>query len=483
MFWSYMELVPGSSVIVGIMMSNHSLQIPIKISTESWQPVKDLYRKLLRMQPDEMQVDPGAVNIHPPSGGYQFPSASCSFRQEKVCKKLFSSSYFSVFRQKGLTRILEWLAGNFWHGSQLTAWLYIYEHGEGKLLSDNGVTSFSQPINLESISPIKESFLLRVPVLAPPMTLPVATMLDYQQQSGRYPGNQPALSHSYNSSDVIYAAPISLTTPSLYDSSSSAAAYGQSSGPLALTAVSDQSMGTQQRLQQYAYQMSRNHRPSQNGPVWSPYVLSSASSLVYTTTAIATATSYVDYPTAPVTAYPVAYGISGLPATMTPYLGYHENPDGTLVNTTQGAVPVDESRAVLVRNINHRADPEDVKAYFSSVGVIEHCDIGISRKDRRKCTAKIVFSNAREAKAAANRFNGTEFFGRLISAEVAKDDSPAERSRTVSEASLTELVPISPRARGGSGPLIVDGSEEDTVYEASQPRASRKKGNSKDNGK
>ncbi|MCJ1438769.1 hypothetical protein MMC27_008159 [Xylographa pallens] len=418
------------------------------------------------MRPDEMQVDPGAVNIHPPSGGYQFPSASCSFRQEKVCKKLF-----------------KWLAGNFWHGSKLTAWLYVYDHGEGKLLSDSGFTGFSQPINLESISPIKESFLLRIPVLAAPMTLPVATMLDYQQQSGRYSGNQPALSHSYNSSNVIYATPISPTMPSAYDSSSSAAAYGQSSGPLALTAVSDQSMGTQQRLQQYAYQMSRNHRPSQNGPVWSPYVLSAASSLVYTTTAIATATSHVDYPTAPVTAYPVAYGMSGPPVTMTPYLGYHENPDGTLVNTTQGAVPVDESRAVLVRNINHRADPEDVKAYFSSVGVIEHCDIGISRKDRRKCTAKVVFSNAQEAKAAANRFNGTEFFGRLISTEVAKDDSPAERSRTVSEASLTELIPISPRTRGGSGPLIVNGSEEDTVYEASQPRASREKGKDKDNGK
>ena len=80
-----------------IRMSNYALQIPIKITTESWQPVKDLYRKLLRMQPDEMQVDPGAVNIHPPSGGYQFPSASCSFRQEKVCKKLFSLSYLSVF--------------------------------------------------------------------------------------------------------------------------------------------------------------------------------------------------------------------------------------------------------------------------------------------------------------------------------------------------------------------------------------------------
>ncbi|MCJ1378209.1 hypothetical protein MMC17_001305 [Xylographa soralifera] len=440
--------------------------IPIKITTESWQPVKDLYRKLLRMQPDEMQVDPGAVNIHPPSGGYQFPSASCSFRQEKVCKKLF-----------------KWLAGNFWHGSQLTAWLYIYEHGKGKLLSDNGFTNFSQPINLESISPIKESFLLRVPVLAPPMTLPVSTMLDYPNQSGRYSGNLSAISHSYNSSNVIYVAPMSSTIPSAYGSSSSAAAYGQTSGPLTSTAVSGQSMGTQQGLQQYAYQMSRNHRPSQNGPVWSPYVLSPATSVVYTTTAIATATSHVSYPAAPVTAYPVAYGMSGLTATTTPYPGYHENPDGTLVNTTQGAVPVDESRAVLVRNINHRADPEDVKAYFSSVGVVEHCDIGINRKDRRKCTAKIVFNNAEEAKAAATRFNGTEFFGRLISTEVAKDNSPAERSRTVSEASLTELASVSPRARGGSGPLIVDGSEEDTAYEASRSRSSRKKGKGKDNGK
>ena len=338
-------------------------------------------------------------------------------------------------------------------------------------------------MNLESISPIKESFLLRVPVLAPPMTLPVATLLAYQNQNSRYSGDQPAVSHSYNSSNIIYAAPVRPTVPGAYGSSGSAAAYGQSSGPLTLTVMPGQSMGAQQRLQQYADQMSRNHRPGQNGPVWSPYVLSPASSVVYTTTAIATATSHVGYPTSPVTAYPVAYGMSGLTTTMTPYLGYHENPDGTLVNTTQGAVSVDESRAVLVRNINHRADPEDVKAYFSPVGVIEQCDIGISRKDRRKCTAKIVFSNAQEAKAAAHQFNGTEFFGRLISTEVAKDDSPAERSRTVSEASLTEMVPISPRARGGSGPLIVDGSEEDVVHEAAQPRASRKKGNGKDNGK
>ena len=312
------------------------------------------------------------------------------------------------------------------------------------------------------------------------MTLPVATMLDYQNQSNRHSGNQPTISHPYNSSNVIYVAPMNPTMAATYGNSSSAVAYGQSCGPLTLPG---QTMGTQQRLQQYAYQMSRNHRPSQNGPVWSPYVLSPTSSVVYTTTAIATATSHVGYATAPITAYPVAYGMSGMTANVTPYLGYHENPDGTLVNTTQGAVPVDESRAILVRNINHRATPDDVKAYFSAIGVISHCEIGISRKDRRKCTAKIVFSNAQEAKAAANRFNGTEFFGRLISTEVAKDDSPAERSRTVSEASLTELVPVSPRARGGSGPLIVDGSEEDAVYEASQPKASRKKGKGRENGK
>ncbi|MCJ1389280.1 hypothetical protein MMC18_002136 [Xylographa bjoerkii] len=423
--------------------------IPIKITTESWQPVKDLYRKLLRMQPDEMQVDPGAVNIHPPS---------------------------------------EWLAGNFWHGSQLTAWLYVYEHGEGKLLSDNGVTSFSQPINLESISPIKELFLLRLPVMAPPMTpppmpSPVATMLGCQDQSGRYSGNQPAISHSYNSSSVMYVVPMSPAMPSAYGSSNSVAAYGQMPGPSTMTAVAGQSMGAQQKLQHYAYQMSRNHRPSQNGPVWSPYVLSPASSAVYTTPAIVTATTHVGYSTAPATTYPIVYGISGLPAATTPYPGYHANPDGTLVNTTQGAVPVNESRAVLVRNINHRADPEDVKVHFSSAGVIQHCDIGISRKDRRKCTAKIVFSNAQEAKAAVNRFNGTGFFGRLISTEVAKDDSPGERSRTVSEASLTEPVPTSPQGRGGSGPLIVDGSEEDSVYEVTQPQGSRKKGKAKENGK
>ncbi|MCJ1286090.1 hypothetical protein MMC26_005433 [Xylographa opegraphella] len=434
------------------MMSIHSVQIPITITTKSWQPVKDLYRKLLRMKPDEMQVDLGAVNLHLPSGEHQFPSASYSFREEKVCQKLF-----------------KWLAGNFWHGSQLTAWLFVCEHGESKLLSDMSVTSFSQPINLESISPIKESLLLRIPVLAPPMNLPVTTMLDYQNQNDRYSGNLPARLHSYNSSNPTYS------------TGSSATAYGQSSGLSILTAVSGQSLAIQQRLQ-HAHRMSRNHRPGQNGPVWSPYVHSPTSAVVYTTTAIAKTTIHMNYPPASVATYPVTYGISGSTAIMTPYHDYHENPDRTLVNTIQGAVPVGESRAILVRNINHRASAEDVKAYFSSVGVIAHCEIGFGWKDKRKCTAKIVFSNAQEAIAAANRFNGVVFFGRLISTEVAKDDSTAERSRAASEALLSEIVPISPRVRCSSGPLIVDGSEE-VLYKASQPRASGKKGKGKNNGK
>ena len=307
-------------------------------------------------------------------------------------------------------------------------------------------------------------------------------MLEYPGQGARYPSNQHNVQHSYNSSNVVFVAPMSPTMSSAFGGTNPAAAYGQLPSPLSMTAVSGQTMGAQQKLQQYAYQMLRNHRPSQNGPVWSPFVLSPANSVIYTDSGITTGTSHVGYPTAPVTAYPIAYNMPSITTTTTLYPGYHANPDGTLVNTTQGAVSVDESRAVLVRNINHRASPEDVKAHFSSTGVIQNCDISISRKDRRKCTAKIVFSTAKEAKTAASHFNSTEFFGRLISTEVAKDDSSTEHCRTASEASLTELVPISPRARGVSGPLIVDGSEEDSVHEVALPPTSTKKGKSKENG-
>ena len=216
-----------------------------------------------------------------------------------------------------------------------------------------------------------------------------------------------------------------------------------------------------QILQQYALQAFMNHVPGQNGEVFR--AISATGSTTWTAPPLTAVVPYNRYNTPILQANPIAYTMPvGFGNTAPPH-SYHANPDGTLVNTTQGVIQVNESRAILVRNLHHRASPEDVRTHFSSVGLIQHCDISTSRRDKRKCTVRLTYSTAQEAKEAVKRFNSTSFMGRDISVEVAKDDS-VDSIRTTNEAAVT---PTGTRANSGQGPVIVNGTDEDPLQEAS----------------
>ncbi|MCJ1409148.1 hypothetical protein MMC19_003226 [Ptychographa xylographoides] len=213
-----------------------------------------------------------------------------------------------------------------------------------------------------------------------------------------------------------------------------------------------------EQLQQFAYQAFQCHRPSLNGPMSPSYM--PMSPVVWTAPLMATATPHSGYLPARATGYHMALGTPTTSSDPTTPFAYHANPNGSLVNTTQGTVHIDESRAVLIRNLNYRASLEDVRHFFSSAGRIEHCDIGASQKERKKCTARLRFVTAQEAKAAVAIFGSAKFMGRVITAEIAKDDSTIESGALGSNLASTELASIPPKARSGSGPLIIDGSNE-----------------------
>ena len=212
-----------------------------------------------------------------------------------------------------------------------------------------------------------------------------------------------------------------------------------------------------------------NHVPGQNGEVF--HAISATSSTTWANPSLTTAVPYNRYDTPLLQANPTAYTMPVGFMDTTPAHPYHANPDGILVNTTQGVIQVNGSRAVLVRNLNHRASPEDIRMHFSAVGLLQHCDISTSRKDKRKCTVRLTFSTAQEAKEAVKRFNNTSFIGRNISLEVAKDDSIHGNRRT--NEALAILTGTT--ANSGQGPVIVNGNDEDLLQEA--PTAPSQKDN------
>lgn len=339
---------------------------------------------------------------------------------------------------------------------------------EGNLLYESDVSCFDRPVRLEQYSPIKDSILLRLPHMLPPVPCAASSTSVLGTESHmRRVSNAAAGNEMYDSQTMVFVPSITTSVSSSFSGVNQSIGYGQVPSPLSSTNGSNNSVVAQQRLQQYAYQMLRNHRPTQEGPVWSPYVLTSP--IMYTAPRITAATSFTAYP------------VSNMPAATAPaipYPGFHANPDGTPINTTQGAFSIDESRAVLVRNINHRASLQELKAHFQLAGIIKQCDKAVSHKDVRKCTAKVTFCTAREAKEAVSRFNDTEFMGRRIMIDITKGDSTAERPRSISETSSTETSPLSSKRKGGV--IIADGSEPPPLLEAVHSESSGKKGKRKE---
>ena len=320
-------------------------------------------------------------------------------------------------------------------------------------------------MQLELISPIKDENLIRqvsyVPSACPPTARGSMTLQSHS------PAHSQTVRSSYSPQDFDSH---SSSTHSHCPAASVGTVYGMSPSIMSnepyYTSFSSTTTSTYQSLpqspqilQQYALQAFMNHVPGQNGEVFNS--ISATNCTTWAAPSLTAVTPYNNYSTPLLPANPAAYITPAEFTNTVSPLPYHANPDGILVNITQGAIQVNESRAVLVRNLNHRASPEDIRTHFSDVGFIHHCDISTSRKDKRKCTVRLTFSTAQEAKDAVKRFNNTSFMGRNIFAEVAKDDS-VDSNRSPDDAAATST---RTRANSGQGPVIVNGSDEDPLQE------------------
>ena len=264
--------------------------------------------------------------------------------------------------------------------------------------------------------------------------------------------------------------PVSLSrhrSPSIPNPFDQSTSYTLVAQPSSMVAFNGQYAGmTFQQMSDQAYQIVRLHQPAQDQRVWTYQNPPFSSS--WTSPIAAPTSDFAALQIAPMPAYAMTYAQPTPFATPITHYAYHTNPNGTVVNTSRGAVPVSESRAVLVRNLHYGATTQDFKAHFTTVGTVDHCDINVNSRDRRKCTALLTFSSAEEARAAVNQFDGTRFLDREIRAEVAKEDnSVATSRRTTSDASST---------RSGQGPIIANGSDEDLNENASvtSSRSSRR---------
>lgn len=354
----------------------------------------------------------------------------------------------------------------------------------------HGGGSFDEPQQLELISPIKDTSLLRPAPLMPSRSPNMSRTATVPPSPGRSRSYAFTSGHSSSMSNGYHSRSSSISTSSMYDSANNVIDYmkvplmqspvlvgGQLNHPnLALA---------QQNVAHCAYQGFRNDRSGRIGQACSP----SADYNLVLGTASPTAASAMHrgYDVATVPRYAATYSMPVASTSATLDYSYHANPDGTLVNTAQGVISVSESRAVVIRNLNHRASPEDVQVHFRPAGIIEHCDIGAPRNDKKKCTATITFRNAEEAKSAVRRFNGTKFQGRPISAEIAKDDSAIGRGRALSDVAATRTDELTvtrtvSRRKPGQGPLIVNGSDEGPVYEPATSSSQKSRGKEKDKG-
>ncbi|MCJ1251218.1 hypothetical protein MMC30_008449 [Trapelia coarctata] len=445
--------------------------LPLPPTRDAWQPVKDLLRKIMVKKPDEIHTEPGAVNMSPTKYG----RCACTIKDERAARK-----------------VCKWLHGNKWYGHNLSVALFHCKPGSTETIQlGHSSGAFEEPQELETISPIKDANL---PQQAPlvPATSPSMSRTSTTDQSPGLPRSYTFSSGSSismsNPAYTFHSRSSSVSTTSMYESANNVIGYMPAHVMHSPTRASGQGNHpnlalAQQNLEQCAYQPFRNQRPGQIGSQSMDNSLALRTAPPTVTTA-----SLGGFTAATTPRYPATYSLptasSGTPLNYS----YHANPDGTLVNTTQGVIPVNESRAVLIRNINHRASPEDVRVHFSSAGIIEHCDISATRTEKKKCTATLNFRSPDEAKAAVRRFNGTKFMGRPISVEVAKDDSAIRCSRAPTDVagprtSETAAARTASRPTEGQGPLIVNGSDEDDpLYEPASSSAQKSKGKGKEKG-
>ena len=378
-----------------------------------------------------------------------------------------------------INALVDSLAGNSWYGSCLTVSLF---HGEHGLVAIRNQSTFPQPLQMESVSPIIDKSLIRSSNVVPRTMMP--TLPHSQLLSPRSPQMPTPTVTTHHAHRLSNNGPDMLDSFSRHRSGSvqsqlkQFARSAKTTPTSAVVALVGQYAGISiEQLQDQACQIARLYQPSQDGQVWMNHTL--AYSSLWTTSMITpsvTAFSSLQSPT--VMPYPVTYPRLASFASHPPQPhAYHTNPNGTVVNTSWGAIPINDSRAVLIRNLHHEATPQAIKAHFSTVGEPESCDINVNSSNRRKCSALLTFRTPEEARAAVSLFHGTKFLDREIQAEVAKEDNSAgEGRRTVSDASST---------RSGQGPIIANGSDGDPGESGSvgSPQSGRRREKGKGKGK
>lgn len=95
----------------------------------------------------------------------------------------------------------------------------------------------------------------------------------------------------------------------------------------------------------------------------------------------------------------------------------HTNGDGTPVNVSHGALPI-ESRGVFIQNLHYEASSFHISNLLQQAGAVERCTVNA------RGTATATFRTAEEANMAVCLFDGAVFMGRTIRVRLDREVNP-----------------------------------------------------------
>ena len=131
---------------------------------------------------------------------------------------------------------------------------------------------------------------------------------------------------------------------------------------------------------------------------------------------------------------------------------YYEQDNGVPVNLSQGGVLL-ENATVIIRNLSYKATVKDVADVLSP---IVGCEIKAD-KERPRCRHAIVtFRTKTEARAAVDKFNGSQFMDRKIEVRLTKEG--VQIPKADEEVSFSQSKPSHLQ-----GPKIVNGSIQNST--------------------
>ena len=440
-----------------------------------WRPVKDLVRKIITGEPANVNVVRDCK------------TAFCSIRQEADATKAYSKAAIFLHINHFSQYSTDCIVGNKWHGATLTAALFKCGGGQTELLYTDNATLYPSPRQLESISPIPNVDI--APVLAPlsytrdPMD-PIVQPILMNEQTNLSRGYAPsATGNSLQNSPIPqYTSALSAQgylppSASMYNiqshnaglsymSSMSRTSFGNSTHPLA----------TEQQLRDQAWQAFRLYQPGQDGQEWEPNL--NYRSPLWSASKPMISTGYSPSPMMPMfdpSMNPVELSLSY----SVPDKVYHMNPDGTLVNVSQGTVTT-VGRGIFVQNLKYEAKQNELEAHFGQAGEIERCVIK-KQSDSKQWSAVITFRYKNHATLAIEMFDGTQFLGRQI--RVRKDTQASTIDKPQIDKSKTATSPTTRSLDQIRRPVIVDGSVDLSSNEYGSRTTTRQKSKAHGKGK